>query len=364
MDCIDDSTADVQDQCDDQCEVNRSMMEYFMRSDLGNAMMTQLLKFGQDMGQRISAGQTIFPAPESVSFADISQQFAKMSTVEQQRFAQQLGDPNRMVNGFKDFSRTMCSVSECVLECARTAYNQACNSTAAGELLSEMFVRPIAKGQQTFNKHVGLLRPFINYVSPTECSFLFNAKALRKHRIDDMTNSALQERHGSVDLKSYQPVLTDADLQDQVMKPIISSLAPVSGSLLPINIVDSSLSSSADVRTMSSAPRPTGAQLEAMIDELYDGNQMSNSDAQIMLKSAPTLAEEESNSGEDPSTCNSDIPEEKLRLLDVFDDERTVFLHLDEAKLLRMKGAKNATNGTKEELQINTHIGTLACRIL
>lgn len=133
-----------------------------------------------------------------------------------------------------------------------------------------MFVRPIAKGQQAFNKHVGLLRPFINYVSPTECNFLFryscslwsylnyyserrnqfglrvlssqarfspssflfptsgekhslqifgrnaalirgrgkcsqpqmfSEKALRKHRIDDMTNSALQERHGSLDLK-------------------------------------------------------------------------------------------------------------------------------------------------------------------
>ena len=135
--------------------------------------------------------------------------------------------------------------------------------------LQEMFVRPIAKGQQAFNKHVGLLRPFINYVSPTECNFLFkyscnlwpclnypewrnqfclrvlasqaryfslflsfsrfgrkaftsnlweecmhsfvggkcsqpqmfSEKALRKHRIDDMTNSALQEQHGSLDLK-------------------------------------------------------------------------------------------------------------------------------------------------------------------
>ncbi|PAV62875.1 hypothetical protein WR25_15936 isoform C [Diploscapter pachys] len=313
MDCIDDSTADVQDQCDDQCEVKRTMMEYFMRSDLGNAMMTQLLKLGQDMGQRISAGQTIFPAPESVSFADISQQFGKMSTVEQQRFAQQLGDPNRMVNGFKDFSRTMCSLSECVLECARTAYNRACNSTAAGELLSEMFVRPIAKGQQAFNKHVGLLRPFINYVSPTECNFLFNEKALRKHRIDDMTNSALQERHGSLDLKSYQSELTEAEVEEQVMKPILASLAPVSGSLLPINIVNDAVASSAGMRAMPSGPRPTGAQLEAMIDELYDGNQMSNSDAQIMLKSAPTFVEEEFNSGENPSTCNSDIPEEKCK---------------------------------------------------
>ncbi len=67
-------------------------------------------------------------------------------------FDLQLGDPNRMVNGFKDFSRTVCSLSECVLECARTAYNQACNSTAAGELLSVREIRKQTTSQRSKTK--------------------------------------------------------------------------------------------------------------------------------------------------------------------------------------------------------------------
>ncbi|EGT47235.1 CBN-CPG-4 protein [Caenorhabditis brenneri] len=231
--CIDDEAGLVQSECDAQCQTKNLFMNWMMRTAfqdriqqgvseiVGAATGTNSNPLSFLQGVEGAAGGT------PTGWADM------LATAAQRPPSPQ--DAQQGFENFRQFTNDLCRIGDCMLDCIRSKFNTRCEGSA-GTLLSEVFVRPIAAGQ---NK-LSILRPVLGSFMPEQCNYLHNNADLKKHRIDATMDEELKRMYAEKLAKEIR----DRTQQDEILSnlvPLDKNGVPLPRALPELKAIDSPL---------------------------------------------------------------------------------------------------------------------------
>ncbi|GMS79914.1 hypothetical protein PENTCL1PPCAC_2089, partial [Pristionchus entomophagus] len=128
-----------------------------------------------------------------------------------------LGGHSEMANPLdlstmRDFTSDACQVSECFLSCVKNKMNARCDGTA-GSLLSEVFMRPLAKAQENLSS-MPMAGSFFGFLLPPQCRFLYDTNRMADYRMDSSLDDDLKrtyrekkEEQAKLDSESVMPTV-------------------------------------------------------------------------------------------------------------------------------------------------------------
>ncbi|CAD6197229.1 unnamed protein product [Caenorhabditis auriculariae] len=236
--CINDVAGVVQSECEDQCHTKTFFMNWIMRSTMQNTIQQGVNGIVDAATGGAGAGANGFSPDAFMAMLRGEGPVPKEVPTEQQ------------LENFKQFTGGLCKIGDCILDCIRPKFNTRCEGSA-GTLLSEVFVRPLAVGQDKMT----LLRPVLGMFVPEQCSYLYSGADLAKHRIDSNMDTELRRMYSE---KAEKEIREKAEADSAMSK-----LVPLGENGVPLNQFETRAASPLDASVKD---------LESLILELYPPN--------------------------------------------------------------------------------------------
>ncbi|GMR58862.1 hypothetical protein PMAYCL1PPCAC_29057, partial [Pristionchus mayeri] len=129
----------------------------------------------------------LFPSSNGIGKASGHSSFPSMNGL-----GGQMGSPLDL-STMRDFTSDACTVSECFLKCVKTKMNARCDG-AAGSLISEVFMRPLARAQENLSS-LPLGGSFFGLLLPPQCQFLYDTNKMAEYRMDSSLDEDLKRTY-------------------------------------------------------------------------------------------------------------------------------------------------------------------------